>query len=278
MSILKPNFLIPGSGRSGSSFLHSCLMQHPQIFFSTIKEPSYFSKYYDLGHEWYLKKHFMSKKKFPIVGEASTQYFYRVKATKRIYEFNPDFKLVFIIRNPVFRAFSNYNREVQMWGEYRSFEEIIKNDDRYTWPAMYYSHLSRYLKYFSKSQLKVIVFERFIKNVEKHLKEICIFLNINPNFKFNPGSFRQNPSKMPISPKLQKYNKKYFELNRREPLLAQAFRVGCRSLINFSNHLLYKSREFPKMKEATQKFLKDFFNEEILKLEELLDEDLTIWK
>ena len=161
--ILKPNFLIPGSGRAGSTFLHSCLKQHPEIFFSTIKEPSFFSKYFELGEKWYLN-HFKSTRNYPIVGEASTQYFYREKATKRIYDFNPDFKLVFTIRNPVVRAYSNYKREVQMWGESRSFEEIIKNDTRYTWPAMYYTHLSRYLKYFPKSQLYIIVFENLIKN------------------------------------------------------------------------------------------------------------------
>ena len=274
---LRPNFLIPGSGRSGSTFLYSCLQQHPQIFFSTIKEPSYFSKYYDLGEKWYLN-HFKSKKYYPIVAEASTQYFYRVKATKRMYDFNPDFKLVFIVRNPVIRAISNYNREVQMWGESRPFEDIIEKDNRYTWPAMYYTHLSRYFKYFPKSQIKVLVFEKFIKNVEKFLKEVCEFLIVNPNFKFKPRKFKQNPSKMPISMRVQKLNKKYFELNRREPLVAQAFRVGCRSLINFSNHLFYKSREFPEVKKATEKYLKDFFNEEILKLEELLDEDLSIWR
>ena len=274
---LRPNFLIPGSGRSGSTFLYSCLKQHPQILFSTIKEPSYFSKYYDLGEKWYLN-HFKSRKDFPVVAESSTQYFYSVEATKRIYDFNPDFKLIFIIRNPVNRAFSNYNREVQMWGESRTFEEIIENDDRYTWPAMYYTHLSRYFKYFPSSQVKILIFEKFIKNVENNLREICEFLKINSDFKFDPGKFKQNPSKMPISPRLQKLNKKYFELNRREPLLIQTFRVGCRSLVNFSNHLFYKSREIPGMKEATKKYLKDFFNEEILKLEDLLDEDLSIWK
>ena len=125
------------------------------------------------------------------MGEASTQYFYTEKATKRIYDYNPDFKLVFIIRNPVIRAFSNYKREIQVWGESQSFEEILKKNNRYTWPAMYHTHLSRFLRYFPKSHLHIIIFEKFIKDVSKYLKEIYKFLEINPIFKFNQSPNRR---------------------------------------------------------------------------------------
>jgi len=165
-----------------------------------------------------------------------------------------------------------------MWGESRVFEDIIKEDIRYTWPAKYYTHLSRFLKYFPKSQLKIIIFEKFIKNIHKNLKEICHFLEINPGFKFNPNKFVQNPSKMPISTSLQKLNRKYFELNRREPFIIQTLRVGGRALINSINHAFYKSREFPQMKNSEKRYLKDYFSDEIIKLEELINEDLSIWR
>ena len=274
---LRPNFLIPGSGRAGSTFLHSCLKQHPEIYFSTIKEPSYFSRYYDLGEEWYLK-HFVSKKIYPIVGEASTQYFYNVKATKRIYDFNPEFKLLFIVRNPVLRAYSNYTREIQLWGETRSFEEIIQKDDRYTQPAMYYTHLSRYLNYFQRDQLFIIIFEKFIKNINQYLKKICEFLEINSNFKFDPNKFSRNPSKVPLNPYFQKFNKNLFRFDRRDPFIIQAIRVGGREVINSINHIFYKSRQFPDMSNSSKKYLKNLFYNEIEKLEELLEEDLSIWK
>lgn len=274
---LQPNFLIPGSGRAGSTFLYSCLKQHPEIFFSTIKEPSYFSKYYDLGDEWYLK-HFKARKNYSRVGEASTQYFYTIKAAKRIFDFNPDFRLIFIIRNPVIRAYSNYTREIQLWGENRPFEEVLTESKRYVWPAMYYTHLSRFLEYFPKEQLYVIIFEKFIKQIDFYLAEICKFLDINPNFRFNQEKFTRNPSKMPINTHLQKLNRNLFQLNRREPYFMQVFRVGGRTVVNSINHLFYKAREFPQMKKSTRNYLMDYFYDEIIKLEELLKEDLSIWK
>ena len=62
---------------------------------------------------------------------------------------------------------------------------------------------------------KQIIFEKFVQNIHKNLKEICQFLEINSDFKFNPDKFLQNPSKMPISIKFQKVNKKYFPVSRK---------------------------------------------------------------
>ena len=53
--ILKPNFLIPGAGRSGTTTLYEYLKQHPEIFLSEKKEPVFFSNYYELGEKWYLQ-------------------------------------------------------------------------------------------------------------------------------------------------------------------------------------------------------------------------------
>ena len=58
----------------------------------------------------------------------------------------------------------------------------------------------------------------------------------------------------------------------------QVFRVGGRTVVNSINHLFYKAREFPQMRKSTREYLRDFFYDEIMKLEELLEEDLSIWK
>lgn len=269
--------MLPGVGRAGSTFLYSCLKQHPEIYLSTIKELRYFSSNYELGQNWYLKN-FKSKSNFLTVGEASTEYMYSQKATKRMYDFNPDFKFIFMLRNPVDRAFSNYTREIQVWGESRTFEEILESSERYTWPGKYYTHMSRYLKHFPKKNLKFVVFEKFIKNINKYLKDICTFLNVNPNFKFNSSAFNRNPSKMPISLPLQKFNRKLYYFNPKEHILKQVLRIGCGVSVNYINHIYFKLREFPKIEKTTKNYLKEYFQDEILDLEKLIEQDLTIWK
>ena len=236
-NVLKPNLLLAGAGRSGSTFLFSCLKQHPQIYLSKIKELRYFSSNYELGESWYLN-HFKCKMDFPVVGEASTEYLYSESATKKIFEFNPNFKIIFMFRNPVERAFSNFKREIQIWGESRSFEHILRVSNRYTLPSMYSKHISRFLEYFPKENLKVIIFEKFIKDVPNYLKEICEFLKINPYFKFDQSKFNENPSKVPISIKLQELNKKLYYFNPKEAFLKQVIRIGCGMSINDINHVL----------------------------------------
>jgi len=269
--------LLAGVGRAGSTFLYSCLKQHPEIYLSTIKELRYFSSNYELGQNWYLKN-FKSKSNFLAVGEASTEYMYSLKATKRMYDFNPDFKIIFMLRNPVERAFSNYKREIQVWGESRTFETILEEGDRYTRPGMYYTHMTRFLKYFPKENLKFVVFEKFIKITNDYLKEICEFLNVNPRFKFNSSASNINPSKMPINLPLQRLNRKLYYFNPKEHILKQALRIGCGVALNYINHLYNKQQKFPKMKESTRRYLKEYFKDEVSKLEELIGEDLTIWK
>lgn len=231
-----------------------------------------------MGEKWYLKN-FRCFKKISAVGEASTQYFYIKKAAKRIYEFNPDFKLIFILRNPVERIISNYKREIHVWGESRKFEDIMKlKSNRYLWASLYYTHLTRFFNYFPIENLYVIVFEKFILNPEKYLKKLCAFLNINPNYNFELKKIIKNPSKMPISVNLQKLNKKFFYLNRREPLLIQLYRLGGNMTINSFNQIFYKSREFPRININSIDSLKNSLIDEVKKLEDLINEDLSIWK
>ncbi|MFX0132201.1 MAG: sulfotransferase domain-containing protein, partial [Candidatus Hodarchaeota archaeon] len=230
---IKPNFIIAGTARSGTTTLYSYLKQHPEICMSSIKEPEFFSRYYNKGIEWYLRFFFKlnkqsSKKIFlyallprfkrcrneKFVGEATTRYFHYPKAVERIYKFNPHFKLIFILRNPITRAFSNYVREIQTKGIRERFEKIIKTNHirrkEYLNPGRYFTHLSRFLKYFSKKQIHIIIFEKFLSNPNKILKNVLSFLGANNTFNFNHNIIKSNPSVMPISLFFQKIIDRFF--------------------------------------------------------------------
>lgn len=273
---LKPNFLIPGVGRSGTTTLYSYLKQHPEIYMNEYKEPNYFSRYYHLGQNWYSSQ-FKSKRNFSLIGEASTPYFDTIKATKRIYHFNPNFKLIFMLRNPVDRAFSHYKWDIENWGELRSFEELLIKSDRYLWPGKYYTHISRFLRFFKKKNMLFIIFERFIEEKYENLKKVCEFLDINPNFKFNPNLVNKNPSRMPCSLSLQRFKKEKLSIEPIEPISIRFTKLGIGLIIQKVNHF-YKCRDFPKFKENTKRYLKKYYEKEILKLEKLINENLIIWK
>ena len=273
--MLKPNFLIPGAGLSGTTTLYDYLKQHPEIFLSDPKEPNFFSNYYELGEKWYLQN-FKSTNPYSAVGEASTQYFVSKFAPKRIHAFNPKFKFIFILRNPIERAFSSYKYDIQFLGESRTFEEIITKNAKYITDGMYYTHISRFLKYFSKKMMFFIIFEKFVKDEFKYLKKLCEFLNVDPKFQFDSDFIDKNPSRMPISTGLQKINNRFFNSHPSENIFLRALKFNLRININRINHM-HNRRDFPKMKEITRRYLINYYKNETLNLEDLINKDLSNW-
>ncbi len=184
-----PNFIIFGVSRSGTTSLYQYLVQHPNIEPCVIKEPRFFDMYFDRGLNWY-KMNFPSRKqkfifnkikhKKLITGEASGAYLHNPHAPKRIYQLNPNMKLILLMRNPVDRAFSHYKRKVKNGSEKLSFEEVIdqeqsridgemekmKSNSNYYSPiyhslsylntGLYIKHLKNWLKYFPLKQILIL--------------------------------------------------------------------------------------------------------------------------
>ena len=102
-----PNFLICGAGKSATSWLHLCLPQHPDVYVPLEKELHYFTHNLDKGSSWY-QSFFRYHKGESAIGEISPSYMNYDTATQRIFDFDPTIRLVFILRNPVERAYSEY--------------------------------------------------------------------------------------------------------------------------------------------------------------------------
>ncbi len=165
-----PNFIIAGAAKSGSSTLYYYLQKHPEILMSKYKEPAYFTKYWNRKDlRWYENqfKHWNGEK---AIGEATVEYMVDQHAPERIYKLVPHVKLIFIMRNPIDRAWSHYWHRVKMGEESRSFNEIIKNiengnlDEYIIRYGMYATSIKRFLEYFSKEQVKFIILENFKEN------------------------------------------------------------------------------------------------------------------
>lgn len=275
--VLKPNFLIAGACRSSTTTLYSYLKQHPEIFCSEWKEPNFFSLNYNLGQRWYLRN-FISRKKYKAVGEATVLYFIWRKAPERIYRFDPDIKLIFLLRNPVERLYSQYKRHVQWTGWSESFESLLnKYFYSFTSHGNYYSNISRFMQFIPKENIFIGISEEFNKYTEKILKKICIFLGVNPNFKFNHNKIDINSSKIPMSFKLQKFCGKYFNYWPKDNKINKFLGLGGWIFINWLNHRANRWI-LPEINEKTRNFLRNYYYDEIIKLEDLIGRELDIWK
>lgn len=124
-----PNLFIPGAGKSATSSLHEYLNQHPDIYMSRIKEPHFFSddSYWGAGLCEY-EKLFEEGRECRIRGESSTGYMIFPNVIERIKSSIHDPKFIFILRNPVDRAYSHYCWLKGMGFEDMEFRDAVLSD------------------------------------------------------------------------------------------------------------------------------------------------------
>jgi Sulfotransferase domain len=163
---IKPNLFIIGSMKSGTTFLWSLLASHPSIFVSRPKEPSYFVDPIQLREllPWFWMQGARDAK---IVGEASVYYTHLPLASgvaERISQFNPDARLIYVMRDPIARTISHYWHRVRYEKEYRPILHAIKNDPRYLDVSFYRMQIVPYLNAFKRDQLKLLTFEELTNN------------------------------------------------------------------------------------------------------------------
>jgi hypothetical protein len=196
---LNKYFFIVGAQRSGTTYLYYILAQHPEIEMATpVKpEPKFFldDNLYLKGIQYYKERFFFQNDSSILRGEKSTSYMESEKAACRIAKNFPSSKIIFIVRNPIHRAISNYNFSVENGFESEPIEFAFYNEQQRTYNddkvsvspysylkrGLYAKEVSTYLQYFPRNQLKILIFEDFINNLKK-IKELYQFLEVNVNF------------------------------------------------------------------------------------------------
>lgn len=118
----KPNFFIVGAPKCGTTALAQYLSAHPNVYFSPVKEPHFFSDDFpgirDPDNlDDYLALFSGAQTEHQAVGEASVSYFYSDVALKHIAEFDPDVRIIVMLRNPVEMVYSWHGQMLRTMNE-----------------------------------------------------------------------------------------------------------------------------------------------------------------
>jgi hypothetical protein len=174
-----PDFIIGGAPRSGTTWLYSLLDRHPEVYMAkpVTPEPKYFlvDHVYDKGLAFYADHWFAAAGAACRAGEKSTDYLESAPAAARIARDLPDVQLVFILREPVDRAYSNYLWTRMNGLEFEDFRTALRLEDqrerelperlKYARPFSYFSRglyadlLTPYLERFPRRQILIVRFE-----------------------------------------------------------------------------------------------------------------------
>lgn len=303
---MKPNLFIVGQPKSGTTALHQFLGQHPEIYMSSIKEPHFFcsdfhlesdraygkQRFFDFRSESAYLQLFNKAKNVKIAGESSTNYLYSQVAAEKIHNFNPDAKIIIILREPARYLYSLHSHYVKFTEENepdfltalsleskrREEEEFLSS--RVTSPSylyysqriQYYQQVKRYCDRFDPKQIKVIIFEEFKSANETIFKEVLEFLEVDSSF--SPEYAAVNVNKEVKFKSINSLINNPLVKSISKNLLSQEFNEFVRD--NIVEKFLWHQAPKAKMPAAIQAQLREQYRPEAVKISELLALDLII--
>jgi len=286
-----PNTFIVGAPRCGTSAMFTNIIEHQNVCGCKIKEPYFFNRKdkminnVSLDSYANLFDHYNGEK---VCIEASPCYLYYKNTPNFIKKTLGDqLKFIMVLRDPTERAFSHYllNKSLFKNLQDTDFNESlrienqrIKKNDIYLFHykaiGMYYKQVKRYFDIFGKENCLVILFHNFQNDKVKTYQNIFSFLNIDQNFiPSHINSSINISSSQPLDNIYGKiiYNNFNFK-HKLKSILPNVIKN------KIKKYLIKKSTSIETMPNDVHLFLKGYFEEDIDKLSNLIDEDLTVWK
>jgi hypothetical protein len=209
-----PDFIIIGANRSGTTSLYQYLIENPQVRWAYKKEVSFFSHgpHFKRGPRWY--RQFFPSESFiaaerrkgrnMVVGEGTPYYMFHPLTPGRIATLLPAARLIVVLRNPIDRAFSQYQQSLQAGHETLSFEEALDREEErlrgteewlmaneyqnnpahkyYSYQARgrYAEQLQRWFKHIPRERFLIIKSESLYDRTEQTVGEVLAFLALTP--------------------------------------------------------------------------------------------------
>jgi hypothetical protein len=303
-----PNFLILGAAKGGTTSLYAYLSQHPQVFVSVPKEPTFFGNEATDGlfhgpHDEDRCYHsrvitsfsdysalFRSVTDQKAIGEASVYSLYLPKAPEQIRKYVPNATMFAVLRNPADRAYSAYLHVVRQARERLSFAAALEQEPlriRQKWNPLwhfktmgfYYEQVKRYYDMFGRSQVHIYLYEDFQKDPLAIMKEVLDILEVDSG-SFTPDmSRRYKESYVPKYPAIEKFlHKSKIKLQFAKQSWPKPLRWRTRRLELLIDRIAQPNRIAPPpIPQDVRASLLSDYQDDILKLGDLLQRDLTHW-
>lgn len=300
---MPPSFVIAGAPRAGTTWLYRNLDRHPRVFLTPNKEPRHYAvreserlAFDGPGDERWLSQLVQDADEYEALyadatpdqlrGEASSDYLYRSQvAASRILGNAPAARIVFILRDPAHRAYSNWLQHVQHGRERLSFsaaldaeEERIERGWAWWWHyarrGFYAEQLEPFLDAFPREQVLVLLHDDLRRDPSGLLERACAFLEIDPlpvTEDRDRTEARQNQSLVPRS--------RAHGLARR--LLGPPARASARVLPEGAEERLrrwFQRRTLgPTISDTDYRRLSDAYSADLKRLSGMTGLDLSAW-
>jgi hypothetical protein len=288
-----PNFIVIGAAKAGTTALYWYLAEHPQVFMSPVKETNYFA--YNLDESGQLLYGDPNIHRFPIrtlseyedlfadagdaqaVGEASPLYLESPEAAARIARLIPEARIICGIRQPVDRAYSDYQmylRNRSRWLEpTRDFSATAlwaRPDSHWMQLGRYYAQLARYYEVFPRHQIHVFLFDDMKRDALRTTQEIYRFVGVDPGFRPDLET-PHNIGGVPANMLLERLVTNKMLRSMMAPLMSLRAANWVRKLRTRN------MKQAPRLPAELRKELTSYFQDDVLKTSELIGKNLDHW-
>lgn len=291
-----PTFLIIGVQKSGTTSIYNYLKAHPQIFMSPVKETNFFER--EWGKE---PPEVLARRKVPVntladysqlftgatdeiaLGEASPNYMlHHHKSADLIQAVVPQAKLIAVLRNPVERAYSDQLMHIRdaVGTQHQSLADQVKTRGESSYVLLkgkYADSIQHFIDVFGADQVKVFLYDDLRKDAIAFMQQMYEFIGVDASF--TPDTSRKaQTAQVPKNQTLNRLLKTQNPLRSAvsgllRRLLPQAARQRLRSQVISLNSDSKKQGLNPEERALLQ----DYYRADILKLQDLIQRDLSAW-
>lgn len=300
-SQIKPNLFVVGAMKAGSTSLYELLAASADIWMCPIKEPNHFCadlyEHPDFARLHttypYSKKSWIADRRLYLdmfadrperyVGEASPTYLNSSVAAGAIWQFNPHAKIIITLRNPVSRAYSEFQMNSVVGIAAGSFSDAIQQDlkrhqtgcwdpfERYVTASCYYPQVKRYFDLFPREQISVHVVDRPNAGFQAVVKEAERFLDVELTHRPRLIEIGANVG---VRPRFSTLNRILYRTGIKRPLS----RWLPDSLKKIGKTYYYRRKISEEVSESDRDLLWSVFRPDVEKLSTLVGQDLSYWQ
>jgi hypothetical protein len=296
----RADFFLVGAPKCGTTSLAEYLRAHPNIFMCLPKEPFFFCEDFPglprvATLDAYVKLFRDAPAEALALGEASAMYLYSKVALENVRRFNPDARIIVMVRNPVELAHSFHSEMLYAQNEdeldfaraWKLQAERAKGRrvPPLCWESSFLQYrdvarlgvqVERLLTVFPRNQIHLIVFEDFVRDTQRVYERVLTFLGLSSDGR---SEFpRMNQNKIVRSRWIARFTQRPpAPLTRAARATKEALGIQRLSFLGSLRNLNLKrgSRE-PLSRSVRERIIKEFADDVDL-LSSLLDRDFSYW-
>lgn len=271
------NLFLIGAAKCGTSSLFDFLGNHPAICPCDIKEPQLFLKDKRSIQQELDNYHSLFPKEAEYYLDASVQYSVPENdgnVHRKIFDYNPQAKIIYIIRNPLHRIESNhwhaYNAGLTSVRDINSALSLNNNLEA----SRYYRNIQPFIKSFGRKKVLILLYDDLKINESKIQQKLSSFLDLDFSSAGN------KIKKINVSRGKKRNNLRLVRTSKKIPFLSLLQKILPSKLklwvsAELSKHLALKKR--PQLNEKNRLQIIKTLKPEITNIEKLIARDLSSW-